>query len=80
MATRKMREVQKIEIPAKLTAGDYFLELDINPNAESSDKEIIGRLIKDNNSKVYFKGAIPTLVNSSDNTITLTLTLNKVTE
>lgn len=78
MATRKLREVQKISIPAKLSEGDYFLELDINPNAEQQDQEVMGRLIKDDGKKVYFKGQLPTLQNSSDTTITLTLTLNKV--
>lgn len=80
MATRKLREVQKLEIPVKMADGVFFLELDVNPNAPTGTKEIIGRLWKDDGKKVYFEGDIPTMVLAgSDASVTITLTLAKKT-
>lgn len=80
MATRKLREVQKIEIPVKMAEGAFFLELDVDPNAPDGTKQIIGRLQKDDGKKVYFEGDIPTMsLAGSDASITITLTLAKKT-
>lgn len=72
-----LREVQKLEVPIKLGADTFFIELDVNPGA-TDGKEIVATVQKDDGTKKAYKGVIPTVQGVGTATVTITFTFNEI--
>ena len=73
----KYREVQNLNMPVKLPANAYMVTMDINPGAETGE-QLYATVEKDDGTKTTFKGDIPEFAGIDGSTLTLTITLNKV--
>lgn len=72
----KKRQAQNLNIPIKLGTDMFFIEMDVNPGADAD--QIIATAIKDDGTKVNFKGNIPEINWTDAEPLNITINLTKI--